>query len=94
MRLGVGFTPQGWEDYKSWDNDRAVRRRIDRLIDDLRRDPDGPGIGKRERLHGPLAGWSSVRITDEHRIVYRATGDRIEIAECRGHYTLKGPATP
>ena len=60
-----------------------MRRRIDRLIEDLRRDP---GIGKRERLTGFLSGWSSFRITDEHRLVYRQRGDDIYISQCRGHY--------
>ncbi len=86
MKPGVRFTPNGWDDYKSWADDRVMRRRIDRLIEDIRRVPDGLGIGKRERLHGNLAGFISARITEEHRLVYRLAGDWIEIVLCRGHY--------
>lgn len=87
MRLGVAFTPQGWDDYKGWANDKVTLRRVDRLIEDLRRDPDNPGIGKPERLSHLLAGWSSRRITEEHRLIYRVSGDYIEIAQCKGHYS-------
>jgi toxin YoeB len=48
------------------------------------------GIGKPEPLGGDLKGFWSRRITQEHRIVYRATGtgeaQAIEIAACRFHY--------
>ena len=43
------FTAKGWEDYQSWQRlDRAVLKRVNRLIDDCLRDPFG-GIGKPER---------------------------------------------
>lgn len=86
MKYGVKFSPQGWEDFKSWLDDKPMRKRIERLIEDLRHDPDGTGIGKRELLRGILSGWRSARITDEHRLIYRTVGDTIEILACRGHY--------
>ncbi|HEX5198851.1 MAG TPA: Txe/YoeB family addiction module toxin, partial [Actinoplanes sp.] len=48
-----------------------MARRISKLIIDVQRDPLGTGIGKPEMLKGPLAGWSSRRINDEHRLIYR-----------------------
>jgi toxin YoeB len=36
-----------------------------------------------------LSGWSSRRITDEHRLIYRVRGDDLEIAACSGHYDDK-----
>ncbi|MEV6342551.1 Txe/YoeB family addiction module toxin [Actinoplanes sp. NPDC051851] len=64
-------------------------RRINRLIADIQRDPDGTGLGKPEYLKGPLSGWLSRRIDDEHRLVYRVRGDTLEIAACAGHYDEK-----
>ena len=58
------FTPNGWEDYTHClTADRFVLRRINRLIDDVRRDPFG-GIGKPEPLKHALAGAWSRRITE------------------------------
>jgi toxin YoeB len=40
-------------------------------------------------LKGPLSGWSSRRINDEHRLIYRVRGNDLEIAACYGHYLDK-----
>lgn len=84
------WTPQGWEDYRWWqDNDRSTLARINALLDDLRRHPF-TGIGKPEPLRNQMSGWWSRRITGEHRLVYRVSGkadeQRAEIAQCRLHY--------
>jgi len=80
------FTPNGWEDYKHWlSADRATLERINRLIDDVLRDPF-EGIGKREPLRHALAGSWSRRISEEHRLVYLVDGDDIVILQARYHY--------
>jgi Txe/YoeB family toxin of toxin-antitoxin system len=56
------------------------------LIADIKRDPDGPGIGKLEVLQNNLAGLRSRRIDDEHRLVYAVEPDEITIISCRYHY--------
>jgi toxin YoeB len=44
------FAPQAWEDYLKWQaTDRAVLKRVNRLIDDILRHPHF-GIGKPEPL--------------------------------------------
>jgi toxin YoeB len=79
-----------WEDYLYWQqNDRDILRRINNLVQDIRRNPFA-GIGKPEPLRGDLAGWWSRRITGDHRIVYRIRGgdeQRLEIVACRYHYS-------
>ena len=80
------FLPEGWEDYNYWQtHDKKMIKRINMLIKDIRRKPY-EGIGKPEPLKANWSGWWSRRIDKEHRIVYRITGDNIEIAQCRGHY--------
>ena len=84
MRLA--FTPHGWEDYTSWvETDRAMLRRINRLIEAAIRDPTS-GIGKPESLRHLLSGAWSRRITDEHRLVYLVDGDDLVILQARYHH--------
>ena len=81
------FAPQAWEDYRYWQGvDRATIKRINRLIDDILRDPIS-GIGKPEPLKYGIAGAWSRRITDEHRLVYRVEGDDLMLLQARYHYT-------
>lgn len=80
------FTPDGWQDYTYWlAADRSTLRRINRLIDEVLRDPF-EGIGKPEPLRHALTGAWSRRISDEHRLVYLVDGDDIVILQARYHY--------
>ena len=80
------FTPHGWDDYTHWQSaDRAIVKRINRLVEDVLRDPFA-GIGKPEQLKHALAGAWSRRITDEHRLVYLVDGDDVVILQARFHY--------
>jgi toxin YoeB len=90
VSLRIVFTPHAWQEYDTWlRQDTKTARRISRLIIDIQRDPHGTGLGKPELLKGPLTGWSSRRIDDEHRLIYRVRRDDLEIAACRGHYEDK-----
>ena len=80
------FADEAWDDYLWWQQqDKRVVRRINELIEATRRDPFA-GIGKPEPLRHALAGYWSRRITDEHRMVYRAERDALLIAQLRYHY--------
>lgn len=80
------FTPNGWDDYTHWvTTDRKVTKRINRLIEDVLRDPFS-GIGKPEPLRHALAGSWSRRISEEHRLVYLVDGDDVVILQARFHY--------
>lgn len=84
--MNVLFTDRGWDDYQHWvARDRAMVKRINRLIDEVRRTPFA-GIGKPEALKHQLAGYWSRRITDEHRLVYAVDGDSLVIIAARHHY--------
>lgn len=57
------------------------------LLQDIFKKPWGTeGAGKPELLKGPLKGWISRRISDEHRLVYRFEHGNIIIRSCKGHY--------
>jgi toxin YoeB len=80
------FSELAWEDYLYWQKqDRKMVERINKLIEATARDPF-TGIGKPEPLKHAFAGFWSRRINDEHRMVYRVTGDQLEIAQLRFHY--------
>ena len=86
MKRKLVFSDEAWEDYLHWqETDRSMIRRINQLIKDVRRSPY-EGIGKPEPLKHQLAGWWSRRIDAEHRFVYRATENAVEIAALRHHY--------
>jgi toxin YoeB len=80
------FENQGWEDYTSWLRiDRKTLVRINKLIEDILRDPF-IGIGKPEPLKYHLPGAWSRRIDDEHRLVYLVTDKEVIIIATRYHY--------
>ena len=80
------FAEQAWEDYLFWQRtEPKITRRIHELIKDTTGHPF-EGIGKPEPLRHALAGFWSRRITEEHRVVYKAAGDGLLIAQLRYHY--------
>lgn len=81
------FAPQAWEDYQHWQGtDRASVKRINRLINDMLRDPLN-GIGKPEPLKYGISGALSRRINDEHRLVYIVRGNDLILLQARYYYT-------
>ncbi|MEI6190661.1 MAG: Txe/YoeB family addiction module toxin [Chitinophagia bacterium] len=58
---------------------------INNLLENILSEPF-PGIGKPEPLKHELAGLWSRRINKEHRLIYRARKEIIEIVSLRFHY--------
>jgi toxin YoeB len=84
--VNLVFSRDSWEDYLYWqETDPETLKRINLLIKDTMRDPYR-GIGKPEALRHGLKGYWSRRITAEHRMVYRASGSELWIAQLRFHY--------
>jgi toxin YoeB len=82
----LAFDPHCLEDLRYWVQfDRNVALRVLELIEACRRDPFA-GIGKPEPLKHLGSGYWSRRITQEHRLVYRVTEDRIDFLQARYHY--------
>lgn len=80
------FEVHGWEDYTSWlKTDRKILARINKLIEDILRDPFS-GIGKPEPLEYHMPGVWSRRIDDEHRLVYIVTDSEVIVLAARYHY--------
>ena len=74
------------EDLRYWiETDRKVALRAFDLIEAVMRDPF-VGIGKPVPLKYLLAGTWSRRLTQEHRIVYLVSAERIDFLQARYHY--------
>lgn len=80
------WSESAWEEYQWWQRqDRKILKRINLLIHDITRNGN-EGIGKPEALRYDFARYWSRRITEEHRLVYKATSNEVLIATCRYHY--------
>ena len=84
--MKLTFSSRAWDDYLYWQKtDKKILKRVNALIKAIVRDPF-EGLGKPEPLKHGLSGYWSRRINDEHRIVYRVSGDALLIAQLRFHY--------
>lgn len=80
------FHPEFREDLRYWvEIDRKVALRAFDLIEAIMRDPF-TGVGKPEPLKYLASGAWSRRLTQEHRIVYLVSNDRINYLQARYHY--------
>ena len=74
------------EDLSYWiATDRRTALKIINLMEAIRRDPYS-GIGKPEPLRHLGANIWSRRITQEHRLVYKVSENRLLFAQARYHY--------
>ncbi len=80
------FHPEFREDLRYWvKTDRRVALRAFDLIESILRNPL-IGIGKPETLKYLAPGTWSRRLTQEHRLVYLVSEDRIDFLQARYHY--------
>ncbi|MDU9049558.1 MAG: Txe/YoeB family addiction module toxin [Candidatus Electrothrix sp. Rat3] len=87
MNRQLAWTDEAWKDYIYWQSqDRKSLKRINKLIDAVKRDPFR-GIGKPEALKENLSGFWSRRIDEANRLVYAVTDQYITIISCRYHYS-------
>jgi toxin YoeB len=82
----IVLSERAWEDYLHWQaTDPRLLARLNGLIKECARTPFS-GTGKPEPLRGQLSGWWSLRLTQEHRLVYRVSEDALLVAQCRYQY--------
>ncbi len=86
MQREAVFHPEFREDLQYWvETDRKTALRAFKLIEAIMRDPFD-GLGKPEPLKYLDANTWSRRLTQEHRIVYRVTSERVDFLQGRYHY--------
>lgn len=80
------FHPEFRDDLRHWvETERKVGFRAFTLIEAIMRDPFH-GIGKPEPLKHLVPGMWSRRLTQEHRLVYLVTDNRVDFLQARYHY--------
>ncbi len=80
------FADETWEDCLYWQkHDKRMVERINKLIDEVKREPFA-GVGKPEPLKHALSGFWSRRINDEHRMVSKIGRGALLLAQFRYHY--------
>lgn len=80
------FQPEFREDLKYWvKTDRKIALRAFDLIEAIMRDPF-QGSGKPESLRYLAVGTWSRRLTQEHRMIYLVSDNRIDFLQARYHY--------
>ena len=80
------FLPEFLGDLRFWiETDRKTALRAMQIIEAVLRDPF-QGIGKPEPLKHVLSGAWSRRLTQEHRIVYVVSHDKVQFLQARHHY--------
>ena len=87
MGNNISFTEQAFEEYLAWQcQDKKTLRKINALLREISRTPF-EGSGKPEPLRGNLSGFWSRRIDGTNRLVYAVVDGRVEIYQCKGHYS-------
>jgi len=80
------FEREFLEDLRYWiETDRKTALRVLQIVEAVLREPF-QGIGKPEPLKHLLAGAWSRRLTQEHRVVYLVSRERIVFLQARYHY--------
>ena len=80
------FHPEFREDLRYWvETDRSTELRAFALIEAILRSPFR-GPGKPEPLKYLAPGAWSRRLTQEHRLVYLVSEDRLDFLQARYHY--------
>ena len=80
------FHPEFREDLRYWvETERRTALRVLALVEAMLRDPFR-GLGKPEPLEYLGAGVWSRRLTQEHRLAYLVSADRVDFLQARYHY--------
>lgn len=85
--MEVDFLDKAIDDIEFWkkSGNKRIQSKITKLLESICITPYS-GIGKPEPLKHELSGYWSRRITDEHRLVYTVSNNRIKVISMRYHY--------
>lgn len=82
------FSESAWREYTVWQTeDKKIIKKINELIQSIKRDGYAKGLGQPEPLKHDLSGCWSRRIDGEHRLVYTIDSNKnLVILKCKDHY--------
>lgn len=77
-----------WDEYvELQQTNKALLKRVNKLIKDIMRNGYRCTVGKPELLKGDLSGFASVRMDKKNRVIFKATETEIFIIACGNHYS-------
>lgn len=83
----LNWQGNAWDEYLSFQSDKAAQRKINKLISDIRRNGYKCSYGKPEMLKGDLSGYASIRFSQKDRLIFTVTETAVFILPCGGHYS-------
>lgn len=84
--MDIVYSSQAKKDLAYWKKvNPKLLERINQLLEDIQLHPKS-GIGKPEALRFQQSGYWSRRIDREHQLVYKVSGGRLYVVQCRYHY--------
>lgn len=75
-----------WNEYVEIQTDKAILKKVNRMLKDLQRNGYKTSYGKVEMLKGDFRGYASVRIDEKNRIIFRVDEFQVTIIQCGNHY--------
>lgn len=76
-----------WNEYLALQTDKALLKKVNRLLKDLMRNGYNASYGKLEMLKGDFSGFASARIDKKNRIIFQVDETRVIIIQCGNHYS-------
>ena len=83
---GLFWQADAWNDYIDIQSDKMLLKRVNALLKDIQRNGYQCSYGKPEMLKGDFAGYASIRIDKEHRLIFQVSTTDVTIIQCGGHY--------
>lgn len=81
---------EAWSEYTEIaEKDKAMTKKIHKLLQDIMRHGYASSYGKIEKLRGNLSGLASVRIDQKNRIIFSVDEFSVTIIQCGSHYNDK-----
>ena len=75
-----------WTEYENFQTEKAMLKKINRLLKDIMRNGYQCSYGKVEMLKGDFSGYASVRIDKKNRLIFSADEHTVTVIQCGGHY--------
>ena len=86
----IVFEGHTWEKYEELrDKDKALHKKLCKMLKEMQRDDPSQGVGKPEQLRGDLSGFWSRRLSQKDRLIYRFDNVAVHIFAIGGHYDDK-----
>lgn len=75
-----------WDEYVEIQTDKALLRKVNRLLKDIMRNGYSASYGKVEMLKGNFSGFAGVRSGKKNRIIFQVNEANVIVLQCQDHY--------